>query len=117
LAGEQPRRARPPFVICAAGNDAVSKLLDEVAKGQTHLGHPILVRAIQAPTAVAQCHMLYLAGLRDDAIAAFLEAARGRPILTITNADDEHKPRGVIDFTLRTRGALRHRPDLAAQQG
>jgi hypothetical protein len=106
-----------PFVICAAGNDGVGKLLDEAAQGQTQLGRPIVVRAIQAPAAVAQCHILYVGGLREEAIAAFLEAARGRPILTVTNAGEERRARGVIDFSVRD-NKVRFDIDLiaAAQQ-
>ena len=112
-----PGAPEASFVLCTAGNDAVGKLLVEAAKDQTKLGRPIVVRAIQSAAGLAQCHMLYVAGLRDESITAFLDAARGRPILTVTDAGEERKAHGVIDFAVRD-NKVRFAVDLvlAAQQ-
>jgi hypothetical protein len=86
-----------PFVICIAGDDAVSVLVDEAARGQRVGAHPIEVVHLPAGGAVA-CHVLYVAQ-RGAAGAADLRAVRGKPVLTVTDgAGDGH---GIINFVLQ----------------
>src|SRR4029453_18875473 len=43
------------FVLCVAGNDPVGKLVDQAAAGQAYATHPIEVRRIAQPSALAGC--------------------------------------------------------------
>lgn len=90
-----------PFVLCIAGNDAVAKLIDQAAAGQAYGTHPIEVRHVAHPTAIATCHMLYVAGLSGDATEAYLQAAKGKPILTVTDGAAARRTQGMINFVLR----------------
>lgn len=86
-----------PFVICIAGNDPVSVLVDEAARGQRVGAHPIEVVHLPAARDVA-CHVLYVAQ-RGPAGLAALHAVRGKPVLTVT--DDAEDAHGIINFVLQ----------------
>lgn len=90
-----------PLVLCIAGNDPVGKLADEAVSGRMYAMRRIAVRRITQPAAAADCHMLYVAGLRDDAIAAYLESVREKPVLTITDGATDRRTRGAVNFVVR----------------
>jgi hypothetical protein len=90
-----------PFVLCVAGNDPVGKLVGQAAMGQAYATHPIEVRHIAQPAAVAGCHMLYVAGLPADTIDSYLQAAKGKPILTVTDGAASRRTQGMINFVVR----------------
>jgi hypothetical protein len=90
-----------PFVLCVAGADPVSELIDEAAAGQSYRTHPIEVRHIGQPSAVAACHALYVAGMSPDAIEAYLRAARGKAILTVTDNAASRAAKGMVNFVVR----------------
>ena len=92
---------RSPFLLCIAGGDPVSRLIEQAAVGQAYGTHPIEVRHIAQPSAVGGCHMLYVAGLPADAIDAYLQSARGKPILTVTDSAGSRRTQGIINFVLR----------------
>ena len=108
---------RSPLTLCIAGSDPVSKLIDQAAEGQAYGTHPFEVRHIAQPSAVGTCHMLYVAGLPADTIDAYLQAARGKPILTVTDGGTTRRTQGVINFVLReNRVRFEIDLDLAATQ-
>jgi uncharacterized protein DUF4154 len=90
-----------PFVLCVAGNDPVGKLVGQAAAGQAYATHPIEVRPVAQPSAVAACHMLYVAGLPAETIEAYLQAARAKPILTVTDSAASRRTQGMINFVVR----------------
>lgn len=106
-----------PLVVCVVGEDTVGKLIEEAAGGQVIESHPVVVRRMSQEAALDGCHAMYVAGLREQAVAGFLEAVRGKPVLTITDSGDERKSQGVINFVVRD-NRVRFEIDLekAAQQ-
>jgi hypothetical protein len=90
-----------PFALCVAGGDPVSRLIDQAAAGQSYGAHPSEVRHIAQPSAVAACHALYVAGMPADAIEAYLRAARGRPVLTVTDDAASRRAQGMVNFVVR----------------
>jgi len=87
-----------PFVICIAGNDAVSVLADEASRGQRVGAHPIEVVHLPVPGGETACHVLYVAQ-RGAAGAADLRAVHGKPVLTVT--DDAGDAHGIINFIVQ----------------
>jgi hypothetical protein len=53
------------------------------------------------PSAVAACHVLYVAGLPVDAIEAYLQAAKGKAILTVTDNATNRRAQGIVNFVIR----------------
>lgn len=88
-----------PFVICIAGTDAVSDLVDEAVKGQRVGGHAIEVVHLSATRmADARCQLLYIAEHGAQA-ATTLERVRGKPVLTVT--DDARDAHGIANFVVQ----------------
>lgn len=100
---EWPAEALPPsdpLVICTVGRDRVADLVDEAVSGQTSAGHPIrVVHVRDAGLRDAHCNILYVA-LRGAAAVTLLESIRGRPVLTITDAEQEPRAAGVVNFVV-----------------
>lgn len=89
-----------PLVLCVIGRDRVADLVDEAVKGQTAVGHTIHVVHVQgAALRDAHCNILYVA-LRGAEAAKALEIVRGEPVLTITDAEEEPRATGVVNFVV-----------------
>jgi len=89
-----------PLVICIVGRDRVADLVDEAVSGQTSAGHPIRVVHVQGgELGDTHCNILYVA-LRGAAAVTVLERIRGRPVLTITDAEQEPRAAGVVNFVV-----------------
>jgi YfiR/HmsC-like len=82
------------FQICVDGADAVSVLLPQATSGQRVDGKPIQLRQVGPGDSHDDCRILYIA---DPAHAEIeLNAARGKPILTIIDGADQE--RAIIRF-------------------
>jgi hypothetical protein len=79
--------AEQPFVIGALASDAVVDELAEAAKGQTAQGRPIAVRRLPGPTALEGVGIVFVARSHAAQAPAVIAAAKGKPILTVTEAD------------------------------
>ena len=91
-----------PLNICLVGGDPFGPALDQLVDGQ-HVGpHAIAVKRLAKFDKGSGCQVLYLGALKGSAAAEALAAAKGAPILTVTEAERAEDPRGVID--LRTHG-------------
>ena len=88
-----------PLVICTVGRDRVADLVDEAVSGQTSAGHPIRVIHVQGALRDTHCNILYVA-LRGAAAVTVLESIRGQPVLTITDAEQEPRAAGVVNFVV-----------------
>lgn len=90
-------QAEGPFPVCVGGQDPVAPLIATVAHGQAVDGKPIDVRQVNSADETKGCAILYIASPGSRTARALLGAARGKPILTITDSGrkDEH---GIIDF-------------------
>jgi hypothetical protein len=92
-------RATDPLVICIVGRDGVADLAEEAVQGQALAGHPIRIVRLQRNAADAQCNILYVA-VRGAAAAAILDSVHGRPVLTVTDAEQEPRARGIVNFVV-----------------
>ena len=89
--------ADSPLVIGVVGSDALARELERFATGRNVGGRPVHVRRIARGDAWDGLHVVFLG---DDARnAAVLQAARGRPVLTITEAAVDARG-GMINFVL-----------------
>jgi uncharacterized protein DUF4154 len=88
-----------PFVLCVAGADRVTELVEDAVRGQAVARRPIVVRHLATVTAEAHCHILYVA-LRGAAAVAALERVRGTPVLTVTDAASDPRAQGIVNFVI-----------------
>ena len=102
------------FDICSAGQDGVTSLLPQVTAGQRIDGHPVVLRTVTDAGGLNGCRIMYVA---SSGPVAMLEAARGRPILTITQeprsghgiiqlVTAQHHVRFDVDLTLASQGGI-----------
>jgi hypothetical protein len=76
------------FTACVLGDGPVSDALVRAIKGRQLAGRKMSVLNVQVDGAVRSCHLLYVAGITTTQVSAVLTAARGAPILTISDTDD-----------------------------
>jgi hypothetical protein len=84
------------FDVCLNGADGVTKLAPDAAAGQQINGKPITVRNLADGENPEHCQILYVAN--SAAAGGTLAAARGKPILTVT--DGLPSDHGIIGFTI-----------------
>ncbi|MGH6958368.1 MAG: YfiR family protein, partial [Caulobacteraceae bacterium] len=109
--------ARSPLVLCVQGQDPFGAMLDRLTAGQAVRGHPVIVRKLARLTADSGCHIAYVGGSSAQPRAAALRAVDGRPVLTVTDADDEGE-RAIVRL-VRIDGRVRFMIDArkAGQSG
>lgn len=89
--------ASAPVEVCIAGHDAVSELIPRAVDGQTAGGKPIAVHDVTPDEPLGGCTVLYAAE-GDEAGRAALQAARGKPILTVSDGGLQTNPHGIFAF-------------------
>ena len=96
--------ASAPVRICVVGDDPFGAVLDQAVAGQRVGERPIDVQRLPALSEGALCHVLYAAGSAAEPVERILGQARGRPILTVTDAARGPAagvaPAGMIHFVL-----------------
>lgn len=79
--------AEAPFVIGALAAEAIVDELAEAAKGQTAQGRAIAVRRLASPGALEGVGIVFVARSHATQAPAVIAATRGKPILTVTEAE------------------------------
>jgi hypothetical protein len=69
--------------------------LEQLVRGESLNNRPLRVRVVAGVDGLTGCHALF-AGARNEAAAAVLKAAAGRPILTIGETDHFLEGGGII---------------------
>lgn len=89
-----------PVTVCISGDDPFGDVLDKAVSGQRINDRPVAVRRVKALGRDSGCHILYLGAADAQRVAQTLDAARGTPVLTVT--DGARAPAvGVVNFVLR----------------
>lgn len=107
-------RADSPLLIGVTGSDLLAEQLERMVAGRNVNGHPLKVRRIQRGDALADLHILFLdSSVERSAMADMLLAARGQPVLTVSDASEAIATGCMIGFVisedkLRFDVALRH---------
>lgn len=94
--GWPPAVSSEDLSICVAGADPFARALQRAVAGPNGVRRRFLVRRIQGAGDIDRCNVIYVVGSRTGAV---LRAARGRPILTITDSVSGGE-RGIIHFAL-----------------
>jgi len=90
-----------PITLCVVGADPVSALVDDAGGSVPRSGERgVRVRHLSANDSEAGCHILYI-GTPGAAAVALLDRARGKSILTVTDAAPPGSRRGIVNFVVR----------------
>ena len=88
-----------PFVLCVAGTDPYGGRIRTAVDGQTMARRPIVLRRLPRAEPRSGCHAMLVSGSASQTIAEGLDAVRGTPVLTITDATLGRTP-GIIHFVI-----------------
>lgn len=114
-----PDGALPPGAparICVVGDDPFGKTIDEAARGQQMDGHLLVVARMSTidASAAVSCQIMFVGKPTTQATAATLHAARGLPVLTVTDRSRGVRG-GIIEFVVEN-GRVRFDIDQGAAQ-
>ena len=88
-----------PLRICLSGSDKFQGVLESTVRGESVMGHPLVVERLARDTAQA-CHVLFVPGggsaLRSELLRGFASA----PVLTIGDGDTFLNDGGMVGFIL-----------------
>ena len=88
------------FVIAALGPDTVTEDLSRAAAGRTVNGRPIVVRKLAKGDSIDDVAIVFIARSHASALGETLAAARGLPILTVTESDEGASAGGMVNFVV-----------------
>ena len=106
------RGATDPFLIGVYGDDGVASELEQMARGRSIEGHPVVVQRVRDADDLNALHLLFVGGPRESRIRELLAAARG-PVLTVADGPVGGQPGPVLYFT-QADGRVRFHASLAA---
>jgi len=114
---EWPREAftsvNAPFVVGIFGHDPFGKELDEVVKGESVDGHPLVIKRVQNAAEAAECQILFIHQSEDKRLAEAVAAVGGRSTLTVSDVPGATQ-RGVMIRLVTQEGRIRMRIDADA---
>jgi hypothetical protein len=89
-----------PYVIGLVGDDAVADELARIAAGRTVNGRGVVVKRLLPGESVNDLHVLFVGSGERPRLGQWLRQARGRPILTVTDAEGALQQGSVINFLI-----------------
>ena len=101
-----------PFVIGILGEDPFGGVIDEMVRGESLAGHPLVVQRFRKPEEIAACNILFIGRNEAPTLETTLGALRGRHILTVTDVAGDQS-RAAIIVLLTENNRIRMRINLA----
>lgn len=92
--------AETPVTIGVRGADALANELIRIAIDHTVNGRPVLVRKLGVGDTLAGINVLFIGSEFRDHYADIIAAAKGLPILTVTEAEQSLAHGSMINFVL-----------------
>lgn len=90
-----------PLVIGVVGQDPFGGWLDQATAGQTVAGHPVQVQRLSPTSPLTQAQVLFVSRSEQARLPKVLEAVRGEPRLTVSDAPGFAAQGGMIGLVLR----------------
>jgi uncharacterized protein DUF4154 len=107
--------SQAPLVIGILGKDPFGSFLDETVRGEKVRGRTFRIERYRRVDDVKDSHILFISRSETKRLEGILAALKGKPILTVSNADDFERPGGIIRFIL-DQSRIRLSVDLEAAQ-
>lgn len=102
-----------PFVIGVVGDDPFGGELDATVRGETVLGHPLVVKRYRTMSEVEPCQILFISESELSRLGNILSSLDRRAVLTVSDIDRAAERGAIIQFT-NERNRLRLRINVAA---
>ena len=97
-----------PFVVGVFGHDPFGAELDDVVKGETVNGRPLVVRRVASAAEAAQCQILFIHHSEDQRLTEVLSAVDRHSTLTVSDLPGAAQ-RGVMIRLVTEGGRIRMR--------
>jgi hypothetical protein len=114
---EWPAEAFPsskaPFVIGVVGEDPFGEDLDAAVRGESVMGHPLVVKRYRSIRDVEPCQILFIGASELSRLDRILGSLERRAVLTVSDIDQSAERGAVIQFT-NVQNRLRLRINVAA---
>lgn len=107
---------RSPFVVGVLGHDPFGALLEQAIAGEAPAGRSLVVERYSRVEEIGRCHVLFVSGSEAPRMAELLSALRGRPILTVGDAENFLGAGGMIRFVTAQNRVRFHINDRAARE-
>jgi hypothetical protein len=108
-------KPQDPVAICILGTDPFGESLDQLVRGETVNGRPLVVRRPRQFLEVRECQILFLAAEERAHQSKILSVVEGASILTVGEGDGFLADGGVIRFVLEE-NRVRFEVNLAAAE-
>ena len=89
-----------PIVIGIVGDDPFGKTLDDVVKGESVRGHPLVIKRLNSSDDLQSCQMLFICRNEKEQLPALLQKLKGNPILTMGDDDGFAESGGMVNLVL-----------------
>ena len=89
-----------PIVIDVVASDAIADELSRTAAGLSADGRPLVVRKLNRGDPVTNAHLIYIATSGDARLAETLAAAKGLPVLVVTESSHAVALGSMINFVV-----------------
>lgn len=103
--------AEAPFVVGVFGHDPFGADLDEVVKGETVNGRPIIVKRVKSVADAAACQIVFIHQSEERRLGELLSALGHRSTLTVSDLPGTAQ-RGVMIRLVTERGRVRMRVNV-----
>ena len=102
-----------PIIIGIVGISPCGEHLQRAVQGKQVAGRSIVIRQVEKPEEMSQCHMLFIGDSEKRRLGELLDQVRDRPVLTVGESDRFAQQGGVIGF-VKKEGKVRLEIDLKA---
>lgn len=92
-----------PWRICVLGRDPFGDILDTTLKGRMEQGRSFEILRADMPDKLPPCQIIFLAYMDDVKRRAVLDKLKGKPILTVGDAEEFLHEGGIIRFQVEDR--------------
>jgi len=97
---ETLRTSDAPMNFCVLGRSPASDELDASIRGKAINTHIISVRHLRGIEEIKDCHLVFLAASAGKQHLKLLQAARGLPMLLVSESPGFARAGGAIDFVI-----------------
>jgi YfiR/HmsC-like len=102
-----------PFIIGVVGQDPFGEHLDAAVRGETVMGHTLVVKRYRNISDVEPCHILFIGDSELPRLEKILHSTERYAVLTVSDIDRAAERGAIIQFT-NERNRLRLRINVAA---
>jgi hypothetical protein len=94
---------RQSFDLCVMGESPVGSTLDGLTANEQLDGKPVRVLRLKTAAEARGCAIVYISASESTRVRNDLEALRGQPVLTVSDADNFLQNGGMIQFLLQAK--------------